>query len=383
MSELLGAWHLHQARMGDSKYDRELILGLWPDCPLDDLDLVGDWLLTHPDVVAALARIDPHGPPPNGPPLHLLTADDILTTEWPEPVWAIPGLLPAGLTILAGKPKLGKSWLALQIAQSVASGGVVLGEHVERGPVMYLALEDGARRLQDRMRRQNWPLGLDCDFLTVGKFAREVGDLRNGGSEKVAQQIEARGYRLVVIDTLSRAVFGDESDKQAMTRALEPMQEIALDHNCAALLVDHHSSHGFGANPDAVGDILGSTAKGALADCIWGLYRERKKADAQLHVIGRETGEDKSLALWFDGLTGCWQSRGDADELELTERRQQILDALEGLGRASLGTIADIIEQPKSNTHGRLQDLVSAGLVVRVNEGKRVYYEVPEPSKLL
>ncbi len=72
-------------------------------------------------------------------------------TEWPEPTWAVPGLLPAGLCIFAGKQKAGKSWLALQIAQAVATGGHVLGQQIERGPILYLALEDIPRRLQDRM----------------------------------------------------------------------------------------------------------------------------------------------------------------------------------------------------------------------------------------
>ena len=51
-----------------------------------------------------------------------LSADDILGADWPEPVWAVPGMLPVGFSLLAGAPKIGKSWLALQIAQAVSSG---------------------------------------------------------------------------------------------------------------------------------------------------------------------------------------------------------------------------------------------------------------------
>ena len=111
--------------------------------------------------------INDEGPPPDAPPLNLLTADEILTADWPEPVWAIPKLLPSGLTILAGKPKLGKSWLALQVAQAVAAGGVALGERVQAGPILYLALEDPPRRLRDRMTKQRWPRGLPADFLCL------------------------------------------------------------------------------------------------------------------------------------------------------------------------------------------------------------------------
>jgi RecA-family ATPase len=312
---------------------------------------------------------------PNVPPLDLLTADEILTTAWPEPVWAIPGLLPVGLTILAGKPKLGKSWLALQIALAVATGGRVLGQDVEQGPILYLALEDSPRRLRDRMARQGWPPGLRADFMPLGEFAGQIGDLRDGGGERLAAQIERLGYRLVAVDTFSRACCGDQNDAEQMTRALTPLQETAHAENCAVLLSDHHRK-GFGTNPDAVSDIRGSTAKGAMADTIWGLYDNKGRKDARLVVIGRDI-QERSLTLSMDWLTGCWQLKGDADEPELTERQQEILDALEALGRAGLQDIADAVGQPKSNTHNRLQNLAKAGLVLRQKEGKRVFYTLP------
>jgi hypothetical protein len=283
--------------------------------------------------------------------------------------------LPAGLTILAGKPKVGKSWLALQLAQSVATGGKALDRDVTKGPILYLALEDPPRRLAERMKKQCWPTGTDADFMTIGDFADRVGDLRNGGGVTLAEQIEARGYRLVVLDTLSRSVSGDQSDVAEMTLALSPVQEAAHEHNCAVAMIDHHRK-GFGTNPDAITDILGSTAKGALSDTVWGLYQERGKAGAELRIIGRDVIE-RTLALTFDGLTGCWQCEGDAQELEMTQRRQEIIDALEAMGRSSLADIVEFVEQPKSNTHSRLQDLANTGQVLRIQDGRRVYYDLP------
>jgi hypothetical protein len=95
-----------------------------------------------------------------------------------------------------------------------------------------------------------------------------------------------------------------------MTRALEPAQVIAHRHNCAVLVVDHHKK-ATSFTPDAIADILGSTAKGAMADSIWGLYREPGKGTARLHVVGRDM-ETRELALRFDGQTGCWQCEGEA-----------------------------------------------------------------------
>jgi replicative DNA helicase len=75
----------------------------------------------------ALQRLEQRQPQRRLEPLKVLTADELLSGGWPEPVWAIPSLLPVGPTILAGKPKIGKSFLCLQIAQAVAAGGTVLG----------------------------------------------------------------------------------------------------------------------------------------------------------------------------------------------------------------------------------------------------------------
>jgi hypothetical protein len=309
------------------------------------------------------------------PPLDLLTADQILTAAWTEPAWVIPGLLPVGLTILAGRPKVGKSWLALQVALAVASGGRVLGRRAQQGPVLYLALEDSPRRLKQRMVRQGWTPGLPADFMPLGQFSRQIGDLRAGGAERLAAQIDRVGYRLVVVDTLSRSCPGDQNDAEQMTRALEPLQEMAHLKNCVVFVSDHHRKMS-GAGPDAVRDILGSTAKGAMADSIWGLYADGGKKGARLVVVGRDV-EERTLALSMDWLTGCWQYDGPAGALQLTQRRQEILDALKTLGPARLNEIAAAVGQPKSNTHRRLQDLANAGLILRHQQGREVSYALP------
>jgi len=331
-------------------------------------------------VKAALTReIRAHLRETGNTAIETLTADVILTTDWPEPVWAIPRILPVGLAILAGRPKVGKSWLALQFAQAVAAGGIALGERVERGPILYLALEDPPRRLSERMKKQSWPPGLDADFMTLGNFADQVGDLRNGGSDVLARAIERRGYRLVVIDTLSRAISGDQGDVATMTLALTPLQEMAHSHNCAALLVDHHRKSG-GFDLDAVSDVLGSTAKGAMADTIIGLYRERGKAGAKLTVTGRDI-EERTLALTMDWLTACWQSEGDADQLALTTKRQELLETLAGLGRSTLNDLVDATGRNRGTLYRSLADLVGAGLVRKKSTSHGDVYWLPERER--
>jgi hypothetical protein len=306
--------------------------------------------------------------------LSLVTADYLLETKMVTPTFAIPGILPVGLTILAGRPKVGKSWLALQFALSVASGGMALGQKVQAGPVMYLALEDSPARLQDRMRRQGWTRGLQADFMTLGKFADEIGDLKNGGGEILARQIEKRGYRLVVIDTLSRAVGGDQNDTQAMTAGLTPLQELSHTQKCSMLMVDHHKKRG-AFDDDVISDVLGSTAKSAMADTVLGLYKTPGVLGAKLSIIGREV-EQQNLAIKFDFATGAWQLEGDVDAMAVLDSQQAILDALTALVTAGVNEIARAVGRDRGNTHGVLCDMVNAGLIARHATNKAVTYSL-------
>lgn len=310
----------------------------------------------------------------------LMSAYEVMTTEWPEPVWVAPGL-PTGLAILAGKPKIGKSWLALQLCRAVAQGDEVLGEKVAPGRFLYLALEDHPKRLRQRMEKQRWPVEDQLKlsgFILREQFEREIGDLGSGGSEVLAEMISRGKYRLVVIDTFSRAIRGDQNDNDTVTMSLGPIQEAAYKLNCVVLLLDHHRKL-FSAEPDVVVDILGSTAKAAVADALWGLYRERGRPGAKLSMIGKDF-EERTILLQQNPETGLWalDGNGDPHALELTERRQEILDALADLGRARVGEIAKAIEQNRGNTYSRLQDLVNAGLVVRAlgEDDGGIWYEL-------
>ena len=90
----------------------------------------------------------------NGQIPETVTALDLMAAELPPVRWVVPGVLSEGVPLLAGKPKLGKSWLALGKCLAVAAGGVALGtRQVERGDVLYLALEDNRRRLQKRLSK--------------------------------------------------------------------------------------------------------------------------------------------------------------------------------------------------------------------------------------
>ena len=146
-------------------------------------------------------------------------ANELLTEEFPPIQWVVPGIFPEGLTFLAGSPKIGKSLLALQLAHAVASGGKIFDQHLTRGQVLYIALEDSPRRLQQRMRAQSWP------HDSAAQFCTEWSPLDRDGLKVLQRAMGEKPYRLIIIDTLSRALSNkpDQNKVGDMTMVLSTL----------------------------------------------------------------------------------------------------------------------------------------------------------------
>src|ERR1700757_2287388 len=127
-----------------------------------------------------------------------VTAAELDDIDIPALSWAVPGLLPEGFGILAAAPKIGKSWLVLSLGLAVASSTSFLDVPVEQRPVLYLALEDGQRRLQERQRR-----------ILDGQPAPEALVMRTDplNAREAAKQFatdHAGTNPVIIIDTLAR-----------------------------------------------------------------------------------------------------------------------------------------------------------------------------------
>ncbi len=359
----------------------------WQDDLRAVLDRLPDQAVSRKmrQVLADLARRNELGIDPDFllPPLRTIDSVDILTKEFPDPVWAIPGIVPAGLTVIAGRPKIGKSWLTMQIALAVATGGAALGERIERGRVLYLALEDSERRLQKRMAAQGWPTDARdaVKFILYSDFRDQIEFLNSGGGSRLAKHVEQEGYRLLVIDTLSKAIKGDQNDNAEMTAAIAPIHATVNALDIAGIVVHHHAKPK-GTDPNPVDDLMGSSAIAGVADTIIGLYKEQGKAGAKLAVTGRDV-EEHTLQLKWDIEFFCWQNEGDANEITITEQRQKILDMLATVDWAQVGAIAKAADMNKGHAHTRLQDLVIAGLVERKSNKGEVYYRLADKQPKL
>jgi hypothetical protein len=299
----------------------------------------------------------------------IFTAAELMAQELPPVRWVVPGLVPEGVTLLAGKPKLGKSWFALGLGAAVASGGVALGtKPVERGDVLYLALEDNPRRLQGRLGKilagSGAPEGMH--------IATEWPRMDEGGAELLDNWFGVYpNGRLCVVDILKRVrprTSSNRSVYDADYEALEAMQRLASEHGVAILVV-HHTRKLAAADP--VDEVSGSTGLSGGADGILVLKRDRGRADAYLHVTGREIEEEAELALKWDADLASWTLAGDAQEYRLSNERQQLLQTLR---KARTPMSPKEIAEATDKTHGSVKvllgEMVKAGQMSNLSYGK-------------
>jgi hypothetical protein len=302
----------------------------------------------------------------------MFTAADLQGMEFPPINWVVPGVLPEGLTILAGKPKLGKSWLALDMALAVAGGGSVLGRECDPGPALYLALEDNQRRLQRRLNNIEPHLEWPADLELNTRWPR----LDEGGIKAISQWIKTRdGAKLVIVDTLAvvRPV-GKATDATYTSdySALRGLHQIASTTGIAIVVV-HHLRKADAEDPFDM--VSGSTGLTGAADSTLILTRREGDGGAVLYGRGRDL-EDFRTALEFDNPTCRWRDVGDPVEAFASDTRQAIFTAIKA-GKHTPGAIAEAADITDDNARQTLRRMVRAGDITK--EARGLYYMKSDP----
>jgi len=254
----------------------------------------------------------------------IISAAALMAMNMPPQRWVIRGILPEGLTIIAGKPKLGKSWLALWLAIAVAKGSQALGRlTTDGGDVLCMLLEDGQRRAKTRLEIAI-PDGDAPLRLHVADFWPRFDA---GGLHELDMWLEAhKAARLVIIDTLARVRPSQRRNGNAYAEdyaAIQPIKDLAEKHHVAIIVVHHDRKL---PSNDVFETVSGTQGLTGAADTLWVLKRERGQYDAVLHVAGRDVDEQE-LALRGDKDSYTWSLMGDAEQFRMSDQRKVILDA--------------------------------------------------------
>ena len=224
--------------------------------------------------------------PNSVPEFETITYNDLMGTKFDELWQPVEGLITEGLTVLAGGSKIGKSWICMDMAFRAATGTPFWGHNTTGCNVLYLALEDSPRRLQNRIVTLEYD-GKDVPNLTFLTSCRTMDD---GFEQQISSWLNSHGGRcLVIVDVLQKirgiARRKDGDAYQADYRNIGNIKKIA-DRFHAAFVVVHHTKKG--RSEDVYDNISGSTGIMSVADTTIMITRDRKEKTATVDVTGRD-----------------------------------------------------------------------------------------------
>lgn len=257
--------------------------------------------------------------------LHTITMTELYQTAYQSRPPIIDGLLYAGAYILAGAPKIGKSFLVAQIAYHVSIGRKLWDFEVHQGTVLYLALEDDYQRIQSRMFMM---YGVD-DTPNL-HFATVAGRIGNGLDEQLENFVrEHSNTKLIIIDTMQKirevggAAYSYASDYEIIGR----LKQFADKYGICVLIVHHTRKQPAG---DGFEMISGTTGLLGCADGALLMQKKKRTAlEATIDVVGRDQ-QDQILYLSKDPATQIWNLERTETELH-REPPDKVLEAVAGL----------------------------------------------------
>lgn len=240
--------------------------------------------------------------------LNVYRAADLYGKRIEKPPTIVQGMIPTGLTLLAGAPKRGKSWLSLMLAINVAGGEPFLGYPTTQGDVLYLDLESKQYRVQDRLQKLLVGRAPESLYIT-----HESDRLESGLVEQLAMWCDEMEHpTLIIIDTLGRvkgAARRGENAYEGDTRILGELQRFALQRSLAIVCV-HHLRKSVGEG-DYFERISGSMGITGACDSVMVLQGKRGEANSTLAISSRDF-ESTELIIGFD--SGRWSLRSANSE---------------------------------------------------------------------
>ena len=280
-----------------------------------------------------------------------------------EPVkWFIPDFLPSGLTILAGPPKIGKSFFCWNIALAIACGGVAFSSiDLETSHnVTYLSLEDPPALLKDRLELispHEKPTNLHIIHDLKSKRLDAIG------LKMIESHLDETKSELLIVDTWKHVAPRIESKGTSYDvdyEALIPIHQFAHRRNIGIILVTHTRK---AVDVDNVfNQIQGSVGMQASCDTLMMISHDA--GSKTLHISGRRI-QSAQYALTIS--EGIWQLQGDAVDYKRSELSQEILAHLKEAGNYGLsaGDLVDLTGKTDGTVRSALRRMAARNLIIQ------------------
>lgn len=294
----------------------------------------------------------------------VVSAAELFARKFDPPVFVVEGLLANGMTLLAARPKAGKSWLTLQLALSTAKGEPFLGQFQVRAGmnILYYALEEPATRTHHRLHKLT---GQDIGLERI-RFVYRIEPLMAGGASQIDTDLSSDRFDLVILDTLAAVLQPNARRDPLRSEYAEAntLRQLAEKHKTCILVVAHSRK----AEADyALDAVAGTTGMTAGSDAVWVLKRQ-KDGTSILDTIGRETEESAYRLSFGKNDPFGWRLLGEGATARLTPARTQLLATLSQMGSATSKQLAERLEKSQPAICNLLDDLSREGLVLRSDE---------------
>lgn len=246
--------------------------------------------------------------------LHTISMTELYQTAYQSRPPIIDGLLYAGAYILAGAPKIGKSFLVAQIAYHVSTGEALWGYEVHQGTVLYLALEDDFQRIQSRMFMMYGVA--DTASLHFATAANKIGNCLDEQLENFIK--EHPDTKLVIIDTMQkiREAGGEAYSYASDYEIIGKLKRFADRHSICIVTVHHTRKQPAG---DSFETISGTTGLLGCADGALLMQKKKRTAlEATVDVVGRDQQDQilylkrmpiRRSGIWKRWKTNCTRNR--------------------------------------------------------------------------
>jgi hypothetical protein len=328
---------------------------------------------------------------------NVFNAEWLMGQEFAPIQYVVPGIVPEGMTLLVAAPKIGKSWMSLGLAVELSNGGQAFGAlPLERPrPVLYLALEDGKRRLQSRLRSLNpSEVSHRLQFMTElaqGTVVATIRDFlsRHAGLDPVC-----------ILDTLGK-VMPPAGSGNAYAHDYSVLSALKATTDAvpgSSLLIVHHTRKADGG--DFLDAVSGTQGIAGAADTVLVLKRERHEKRATMQVTSRDAAEGEYALVLADN--GSWTLEGES--LESAARSAEVAKSTAGVGDRMAEVIQCVAQFPDgitprdikslllgiSNVDEYLRRAVDAGRLTKLGRGlyapvrtvRNVSFPDPEVTQL-
>jgi hypothetical protein len=305
--------------------------------------------------------------PPKQVTFSIITADELLCKELPPPEWVLQDMLPIGLTLLAGAPKVGKSWFALDLARQIVNAG---------HECLYLSLEDNERRLKAR---------LECLSISPNKRLKMLAGLSNEtpfpkGDEAISELRKIHNatpeLKAIIVDTVQGIRRSSKRGEKGYEESVEEwskLRSLAHELQICLLAVHHTGKKNSDADRTPIERIMGSQGIAGTAETIMVLEQKTGSQNVILHMTGKEVEQREISYNW---LNPGFSEDGDARYAELGSFQKSIFNYIKHHPRCTQTSIVNEFHKHKSQVSEAVSRLLEKRFIEKNDNKLRVVVDI-------